>query len=105
MAAQITSSVQKENFDPARALLRCLFIRLHKKTVAIKEVFYNLRIDKRAKTMYNTIHICTRRRNIPHNANYVVLSLIDPPHNANYVVNINPRGRNAVSSTRSDETC
>ena len=58
---------------PVRALLCCLLISLHKKTVAIRALFYNSEIDRSIVSVYNIIHICMRRESIPHNANYVVV--------------------------------
>ena len=86
IAAQITPSVQIQNLDSVRALLRCLLIPLHKKTVAVRDVFYDIEIDKRLDNIYNILHICMRGEALPHNANYVVHSVNDMQHNANYVV-------------------
>lgn len=52
---------------PVNTFLICL----HKKTVASGAIFYNSEIDRSIDNVYNTIYICTRREDSPHNANYV----------------------------------
>lgn len=52
--------------------LNTFLTSLHKKAVVFSAIFYNSEIDKSIDNVYNTIYICMRKEDSPHNANYVM---------------------------------